>query len=312
MGLFRRKQEQQVVMKEENTSSVPASDVLQAQQQERNRQVEKELTAAVAQHEKVNAQHNVLGEAVTEIENSFHVIRSLSEQTTDASKQLHENGRSLEEKSIYMVKEAENGAEDVRLTAQVMNDLGKHMELSEESMTQLSERSVEIQSIVGVIENIAAQTNLLALNASIEAARAGEYGKGFSVVAQEVRNLAESTSNSTKDIQSLTNSLKDEILQALDATKKSSALIEQGVAVSLQTASKIEHILDTVQGSQVDISSIEKMIAEQNKLSAQMQEELKKANLLFSSARELIVEHIEDAKEVDKRLENGIHQLLVK
>ncbi|MDV6378371.1 methyl-accepting chemotaxis protein [Sporosarcina sp. GW1-11] len=191
-----------------------------------------------------------------------------------------------------------------------MNDLGKHMDLSEESMMRLSERSVGIQSIVGVIENIAAQTNLLALNASIEAARAGEYGKGFSVVAQEVRKLAESTSSSTKDIQTLTNSLKEEILEALEATKKSSKLIEEGVAVSLRTASKIDHILETVQGSQIDITSIEKMIAEQNELSAQMQNELEKANLLFSSAHELIVEHIEDAKEVDKRLENGIKQLL--
>lgn len=310
MGIFRRQPDRRVVEEKVTVHSTPV-EVEQADNS-RFKQVETELTAAVAQHEKVNAQHNVLGEAVSDIESSFHIIQELSEKTTKSSAQLHENGRSLEEKSLYMVKEAENGAEDVRLTAQVMNDLGKHMEKSEESMTQLSDRSVEIQSIVGVIENIAAQTNLLALNASIEAARAGEYGKGFSVVAQEVRKLAESTSTSTKDIQQLTNSLKEEILQALEATKKSSKLIEQGVAVSLQTASKIDHILETVQGSQVDISSIEKMIVEQNELSALMQVELQKANSLFSSAHELIVEHIHDAKEVDKRLESGIEQLLVK
>ncbi|GKV67005.1 MULTISPECIES: methyl-accepting chemotaxis protein [unclassified Sporosarcina] len=311
MGIFRRKPERVTeVLKEIDSATVSSED--QRQDQERYKQVEHELTAAVTQHEKVNAQHNVLGEAVSEIESSFNIIQDLSEKTTESSMILHENGRSLEEKSIYMVKEAEDGADEVRKTAEVMNDLGKHMEMSEVSMTQLSERSVEIQSIVGVIENIAAQTNLLALNASIEAARAGEYGKGFSVVAQEVRNLAESTSSSTKNIQSLTNSLKEEILQALEATKKSSKLIEQGVAVSLQTASKIGSILETVQGSQADISSIEKMIAEQNELSAKMQEELKKANSLFSGAHELIVEHIEDAKEVDKRLESGIQQLLIK
>ncbi|WP_301107331.1 methyl-accepting chemotaxis protein [Sporosarcina sp.] len=310
MGLFRRRTEQTGTVVEE--TAVTSVSSAEDQQQERYKQVENELTAAVTQHEKVNAQHNVLGEAVSEIESSFNIIQNLSEQTTEASMKLHDNGRSLEEKSIYMVKEAQDGADEVRKTAEVMNDLGKHMEMSEVSMTQLSERSVEIQSIVGVIENIAAQTNLLALNASIEAARAGEYGKGFSVVAQEVRNLAESTSDSTKNIQSLTNALKEEILQALEATKKSSKLIEQGVAVSLQTASKIGSILETVQGSQADISSIEKMIAEQNELSSKMQQELKKANSLFSGAHELIVEHIEDAKEVDKRLESGIQQLLIK
>ncbi|PIC78828.1 hypothetical protein CSV75_15220 [Sporosarcina sp. P18a] len=310
MGIFRR-QPQKRVMEDKTIIQTEHVEVEQTDTR-RYQQVETELTAAVAQHEKVNAQHNVLGEAVSNIESSFHVIQELSEKTMVSSLQLQENGHSLEEKSIYMVEEAETGAEDVRLTAQVMNDLGMHMEKSEKSMSQLSDRSVEIQSIVGVIENIAAQTNLLALNASIEAARAGEYGKGFSVVAQEVRKLAESTSTSTKDIQQLTNSLREEIVQALEATKKSSKLIEQGVAVSVQTASKIDHILETVRESQLDISSIEKMIVEQNELSALMQKELQKANSLFSSAHELIVEHIEDAKEVDKRLESGIQQLLVK
>lgn len=312
MALFRRKSQVQEVEMKEQPKNVPTATEEPVKEQQRYEQVETELTAAVEQHEKVNAQHLVLGEAVSEIEKSFHAIQDLSEQTTDASRQLHDNGRSLEEKSLYMVKEAQNGAEDVRQTAQVMNDLGSQIEESEERMSKLSDRSVEIQSIVGVIENIAAQTNLLALNASIEAARAGEYGKGFAVVAQEVRNLAESTSNSTKDIQALTSTLRDEIQQALEATKKSTSLIEQGVAVSLQTAEKIERILGTMEESQTDISSIEQMIAEQNKLSAIMQEELRKANSLFSSAHELIVEHIEDAKEVDKRLERGIHQLLVK
>ncbi|ARF16802.1 methyl-accepting chemotaxis protein [Sporosarcina ureae] len=309
MGIFRRQPDRRLMEDETIIQTTP----LQVEQTDNRRyeKVETELTAAVAQHEKVNAQHHVLGDAVSDIESSFHVIQKLSEKTIESSSQLQENGHSLEEKSLYMVKEAETGADDVRLTAQVMNDLGMHMKESEDSMSQLSERSVEIQSIVGVIENIAAQTNLLALNASIEAARAGEYGKGFSVVAQEVRKLAESTSTSTKDIQQLTNSLKEEIMEALEATKKSSKLIEQGIAVSLQTASKIDHILETVKGSQVDISSIEKMIVEQNELSTLMQRELQKANSLFSSAHELIVEHIEDAKEVDKRLESGIQQLLV-
>lgn len=306
MGLFRRKAEVPAVEEPRSFTSTAAVQP----SEKKYVHVEKELTAAAAQHEKVNAQHDVLGGAVGEIEKSFHVIRDVSEQTTAASLQLRDNGQSLEKKALYMVKEAENGTVDVRETADVMNELGRHLSTSEEHMAELSDRSVEIQSIVGVIENIAAQTNLLALNASIEAARAGEYGKGFAVVAQEVRNLAESTSNSTKDIQALTNTLKDEIQQALESTKKSSKLIEKGVEVSLRTASKIEHILDTVKDSQLDISSIEKMIEEQSRLSAQMQKELVHANSLFSSAHELIVEHIEDAKEVDDRLEKSIHQLL--
>jgi methyl-accepting chemotaxis protein len=176
-------------------------------------------------------------------------------------------------------------------------------------MTNLSARSVEIQSIVGVIEDIAAQTNLLALNASIEAARAGEYGKGFAVVAQEVRKLAESTSDSTANIQTLTSSLREEIEEALESTRRSAELVEKGVAVSLDTASKIESILGTVEQSQGDIGAIQEMIEEQKRLSEEVKHELLGAKALFAQAQDLFIEHIEDAKEVDERLENGIRQL---
>lgn len=307
----RRKPENQPIELQselERLKSDSANQLLE--QRERYQHVEEELTAAIHQHEKVNAQHNELGDAVSQIEQRFENIRSLSEQTSNSSKELYQKGTSIEEKSVYMVNEAKEGAEEVHLTAQVIKNLGEQIQASEVNMINLSERSGEIQSIVGVIDNIAAQTNLLALNASIEAARAGEFGKGFAVVAQEVRKLAESTANSTADIQALTNSLSEEVARALDATKKSTALVEQGVAVSLNTASKIERILETIEGSQVDISAIEKMIAEQNKLSEQVKIELETANNLFSEAHQLIVEHIEDAKEVDMRLESGIRQLL--
>lgn len=196
-------------------------------------------------------------------------------------------------------------------TAEVIKNLGVQIQASEQNMTNLSARSDEIQSIVGVIDGIATQTNLLALNASIEAARAGESGKGFAVVAQEVRNLAESTAKSTASIQTLTSSLRDEIKEALDSTRTSAELVDKGVQVSLATAEKMERILNTIEQSQGDIGSIQKMIEEQKQLSAEVKSELLGAKTLFSQAHGLIIEHIEDAKEVDKRLENGIRQLAV-
>lgn len=81
-------------------------------------------------------------------------------------------------------------------------------------MNHLSERSKQITDIVKVISEISNQTNLLALNASIEAARAGEHGKGFSVVAEEVRKLAENTKSSTEDIVNLTKKIEDQISEA--------------------------------------------------------------------------------------------------
>ena len=272
-------------------------------------ELKSELNAAVNQHEKVNAQHDVLGEAVSQIEVKFENVGDLSERTSGKSQELYEKGRSLETRSQSMVVEAMEGTKEVNATAEVIKDLGVQIQASEKNMTNLSARSVEIQSIVGVIEGIAAQTNLLALNASIEAARAGESGKGFAVVAQEVRKLAESTSDSTANIQTLTSSLRDEIEQALAATRKSAELVEKGVAVSIETAAKIESILGAIEHSQGDIGAIQEMIEEQKRLSEEVKHELLGAKKLFTQAQDLIVEHIEDAKEVDERLENGIRQL---
>lgn len=311
MDLFKRRKSvvQDDSLKQELESLKAAYSEKEAEKIERMTEIKNELAAAVDQHEKVNAQHNVLEQAVGKIEVKFANVGDLSEQSSEKSQELNERGNSLKEKSFVMVAEATEGTKEVRATADVIKELGTQIQASETNMENLSERSVEIQSIVGVIEDIAAQTNLLALNASIEAARAGEYGKGFAVVAQEVRKLAESTSDSTANIQTLTTSLRNEIEQALEATRKSAELVEKGVSVSLETANKIETILNTIEESQGDIGSIQEMIEEQRKLSEQVKQELLGANELFAEARELIVQHIEDAKEVDERLENGILQL---
>ncbi|WP_039043654.1 methyl-accepting chemotaxis protein [Sporosarcina sp. ZBG7A] len=296
---------------EELTALKQSHAIKEEQDQTRLLELRDELSAAVMQHEKVNGQHGVLGEAVGKIEERFENIAELSEQTTQKSEELYEKGRSLEDQSHVMVVEATEGTQEVNATAEVIKNLGVQIQASEQNMTNLSARSDEIQSIVGVIDGIATQTNLLALNASIEAARAGESGKGFAVVAQEVRNLAESTAKSTASIQTLTSSLRDEIKEALDSTRTSAELVDKGVQVSLATAEKMERILNTIEQSQGDIGSIQKMIEEQKQLSAEVKSELLGAKTLFSQAHGLIIEHIEDAKEVDKRLENGIRQLAV-
>ncbi len=310
ISLFKRKKEIQDQNLQVELEQLKAS-YTEKEQQDRNRlsDLRNELDAAVDQHEKVNAQHHILREAVSQIETRFENVGELSERTSEKSQELYEKGLSLEQQSDSMVVEASEGTTEVHATAGVIKDLGIQIQASEQNMTNLSARSVEIQSIVGVIEDIAAQTNLLALNASIEAARAGEYGKGFAVVAQEVRKLAESTSDSTANIQTLTSSLREEIEAALESTRRSAELVEKGVAVSLDTASKIESILGTVEQSQGDIGAIQEMIEEQKRLSEEVKHELLGAKALFAQAQDLIIEHIEDAKEVDERLENGIRQL---
>jgi methyl-accepting chemotaxis protein len=98
---------------------------------------------------------------------------------------------------------AENGLKVVKATVEGMNRISDAVESVSAQVTGLGEQSAEIGKIVAVIDDIAAQTNLLALNAAIEAARAGEQGRGFAVVADEVRQLAERVTQATKEIASL-------------------------------------------------------------------------------------------------------------
>ena len=120
-----------------------------------------------------------------------------------------------------------------------------------EAITELSGKSVEIGKILGVIRGIADQTNLLALNAAIEAARAGEAGKSFSVVADEIRKLAEQSSSSVKQIDSIIKQVQSSVDTAVAKMDKSKAAVEEQTAALENTVSAFNDIareVDTVSG----------------------------------------------------------------
>ena len=142
--------------------------------------------------------------------------------------------------------EANNGNQVVSKTIDAINTLANEVEESASAIEQLQHNSVNIGSILDVIKNIAEQTNLLALNAAIEAARAGEQGRGFAVVADEVRTLAQRTQTSTAEIESLIGSLQDGSKQAVNRITQSRDLAVSTVEQAASAGESLRSITNAV------------------------------------------------------------------
>jgi methyl-accepting chemotaxis protein len=148
-----------------------------------------------------------------------------------------------------VVEEVTNIAQSVQASSSVVEELGTQSE--------------RIRSIVKVINDVAEQTNLLALNAAIEAARAGEQGRGFAVVADEVRNLAERTADSTKEISAMIEAIGDGTSQAVNSMQQGVVKVESGVSLAQEAGTTITSIDQHTQRVVMTVNDISHAIEEQ-------------------------------------------------
>jgi twitching motility protein PilJ len=174
---------------------------------------------------------------------------SAVEELTVSMKQVSNNAEASAEAARRALDAAEQGNRAVRDTLEGMQRIRASVQATAKKIKSLGDRSLEISEIINVINDITEQTNLLALNAAIEAARAGEAGRGFAVVADEVRKLAEHSRSATKDIAALIKAIQAETNEAVVVMEEGTKEVEGGAGLADQAGRALDAISNVVRQS---------------------------------------------------------------
>ena len=174
---------------------------------------------------------------------------SAVEELTVSMKQVSNNAEASAEAARRALDAAEQGNRAVSDTLEGMQRIRASVQATAKKIKSLGDRSLEISEIINVINDITEQTNLLALNAAIEAARAGEAGRGFAVVADEVRKLAEHSRSATKDIAALIKAIQAETNEAVVVMEDGTREVEVGAGLADQAGKALEAISSVVRQS---------------------------------------------------------------
>ena len=201
-------------------------------------------------------------------------VATAGEEMAATSNDIASNCSMAVESAAKANGAAENGAEIVQQTVQGMSRIAAKVQDTARTVENLGVRSNQIGEIIRTIEDIADQTNLLALNAAIEAARAGEQGRGFAVVADEVRALAERTTRATREIGEMIKAIQGETRNAVAAMEEGVAEVGRGTEDAARSGQALQEILDQVNEVTGQINQIataaEEQTATTNEISGNM------------------------------------------
>jgi methyl-accepting chemotaxis protein len=188
------------------------------------------------------------------------------EELASTYRQIAENADQVVSMAEASLESAESGQQAVMNTLSAMEEIKVRTQTSANKILALGERSQQISQVLAIINAIADQTKILALNAAIEAARAGEAGKGFSVVAVEIRKLAESVVESTTEISSIMTEIQSAASELVVSTEHELKQVQSGVGLANTTGESLDRILDMVE--QTTIAAKEISAATQQQKSA--------------------------------------------
>jgi methyl-accepting chemotaxis protein len=189
-------------------------------------------------------------------------VATASEEMSQTVIDIAKNASSMASTATSAAKTAKDGGRIVEEAVKEVKQIAHTVGESKEHITSLAELSQRIGEIIGIINDIADQTNLLALNAAIEAARAGEHGRGFAVVADEVRKLAERTTGATSEVSTIIGEIQNKVTSAVSSIEKVSSKVERGVDLSTKAGNELTTIVKSVEDLHLMVQQIASAIEE--------------------------------------------------
>jgi len=240
--------------------------------------------------------------AVTETTTTAEEVK----QTTDVNAQKANQVSELGRRTLDVSQKGQKAIED---TIQGMNRIMEQVEAISDLVVRLSEQSQAIGQIIGTVNDLAEQSNLLAVNASIEAAKAGEQGKGFGVVAQEIRSLASQSKQATAQIRGILFDVQKGISSAVMATEQGSKAVEEGVKLSRLAGEAMHVLVESVAQAtdatiQIAASSQQQLVGTEQVVLAMVS--IREATLQMSAGTKQTEQTVQDLHNLSRRLQDII------
>ncbi|MCL5063193.1 MAG: methyl-accepting chemotaxis protein [Nitrospiraceae bacterium] len=262
----------------------------------------------------LSASSEQMSRGVTEQSGRASQIAASSTEMSQTVIDIAKNSSDIASSATETSKVAKDGEGIVGKSVEEVKAIANTVNESAQMMTSLGERSRQIGEIISVIKDIADQTNLLALNAAIEAARAGEQGRGFAVVADEVRKLAERTAKATSEIGDMIKAIQDEVENAVTSMNEGTERVNVGVELSTQAGNALHDIVKSVNNLQTMVQQVASATEEMSTVSETISgdiETIASVSKETSAGSEQIAQASSDLARLASNLQNIVGQFKV-
>jgi methyl-accepting chemotaxis protein len=235
--------ELQATTADETAELTGAINRMQANLKELIGAIGRNAEAVASASEEMSSAATQSAEGATTQTDQAHQVATAMQEMASTVLQVSENSNKAAEGARNAVKTAKEGGAIVDAALTSMRSIAGSVQTTAEKIQELGKSSDQIGKIIGVIDEIADQTNLLALNAAIEAARAGEQGRGFAVVADEVRKLAERTTKATREIAQMIETVQTGTRHAVENMQAGTRTVEEGVETTAKAGQSLQEII---------------------------------------------------------------------